>query len=153
MRHPWDDVMLTGQYTLRLDDKNRLTVPARLRDRFADGIVVTKGLDNCLTAFTPEGWEAFREVKLGRLDPFEREARMLRRFYFGATLESQLDGNGRVPLPAPLLTFAGIERDIELIGNYDYLEIWCSRRFQDIDRQSHGSAEDAAERVARESKG
>ncbi len=148
-----DDAMLTGQYTLRLDDKNRLTVPARLRDRFAPGIVVTKGLDGCLTAFTTDGWEAFRELKLGRLDPFEREARMLRRFYFGATFEGHLDGSGRVPLSSPLLAHAGIERDVDLVGNYEYLEIWNSNRFQDIDRQSHGSAEDAAERVARESKG
>ena len=51
--------LLLGEYERRLDEKNRLTIPARLRDRFADGVFLTRGLDRCLAAYTREGWDAW----------------------------------------------------------------------------------------------
>ena len=79
-RSPRPDLsVLLGQYPQRLDEKNRLTVPAKFRPRFAAGIVVTRGLDGCLWAFTMEGWEAFQREQVDRLDGFSREARTIDR--------------------------------------------------------------------------
>ena len=87
--------MLLGEFEQRLDEKNRLTVPARLRDRFADGVFLTRGFDRCLSAFTRAGWDAFVAEQTSRLDPFSHEARQLQRFLFGGAAEAELDRQGR----------------------------------------------------------
>jgi len=105
--------MLLGEFVQRLDAKNRVTLPARFRGDFARGVVVTKGLgDRCLYVWNPEGWERFADAQLGRLDPFSRAS------------EGELDRQGRVMLPAPLLEHAQLDKDIVVVGVRDHLEIW-----------------------------
>ena len=60
----------------RLDAKNRVTLPAKFRSHFADGVVVTKGFDSCLFVFNRAGWDAFTEARLERLDPFNKRVRV-----------------------------------------------------------------------------
>src|SRR5438067_1565008 len=69
--------MLLGEYEHTIDDKNRLTLPARFRHVFAEGIVVTRGVDGCLSAYTPEDWETLVENRLGPLDPLSKEGRRM----------------------------------------------------------------------------
>ncbi len=109
--------VLLGQYTQRLDDKNRLTVPAKFRADFDPDIVVTRGLDDCLWAFTKDGWDAFHTEQSSRLDGFSREARQMRRFFFSAAHEAKLDKQGRVALPAGLMDHAGLDREIVVTGH------------------------------------
>jgi MraZ protein len=117
--------MLLGEFVQRLDAKNRVTLPARFRGDFARGVVVTKGLgDRCLYVWDPQGWERFADAKLGRLDPFSREGRRLSRFIYGGASEGELDRQGRVMLPAPLLEHAQLDKDIVVVGVRDHLEIW-----------------------------
>ena len=61
--------MLLGTHDHTLDDKNRLTLPARFRQAFAEGIVVTRGMDGCLYAYSSDAWERLVESRLGSLDP------------------------------------------------------------------------------------
>ena len=98
--------MLLGEFTQRLDAKNRLTLPAKFRSKFADGVVVTKGFDGCLFVFTRPSWDSFVESKLERLDPFNKESRTISRWMFAGASESELDGQGRVMLSQPLLQHA-----------------------------------------------
>ena len=100
--------MLLGEYEHTIDDKNRLTLPARFRQSFADGVVVTRGIEPCLAVYTRGGWEDFVSSRLAGLDRFSREARDMRRYLFSATVEAELDKQGRVTLPAGLMAKAAL---------------------------------------------
>jgi len=140
--------MLLGEFEQRLDDKNRVTLPARLRDRFAGGVVCARGLDGCVAVWPRESWDDYVQTQSERLDPFTREGRGLQRYLFGAAQESELDRQGRVALPAPLLAHAGLERDIVIAGLRDRLEIWDREAWRRQLAEVEGSAEVVAERLA-----
>ena len=122
--------MLLGEYEHTIDDKNRLTLPARFRQSFADGVVVTRGIEPCLAVYTRGGWEDFVSSRLAGLDRFSREARDMRRYLFSATVEAELDKQGRVMIPAALIKHGGLGRDVVVAGMRDHLEIWDSAQWR-----------------------
>lgn len=140
--------MLLGQYEHSLDDKNRVTLPARFRREFADGVFVAKGIDPCLVVYPPEGWTALVEGRMAGLDPFSREARQMSRYLFTGASEAELDKQGRIMLPGPLIEHAELKREIVVAGVRDHLELWAPeawrKELDDVGR----SAEDVAERLA-----
>jgi MraZ protein len=142
--------MLHGEYEHTIDDKNRLTLPARFRQSFADGVVVTRGFDPCLAVFTKEGWEEFSASRLAGLDRFSREARDMRRYLFSATVESELDKQGRVTLPAGLMAKADLGHEVIVAGAGDCLEVWdreaWRRQIDEIERRADVVAERLATR-------
>src|SRR5688572_26114814 len=113
--------MLLGEYEHTIDEKNRLTLPARFRQQFGDGIVVTRGMDGCLYAYTREDWARLVEERLRVLDTLSREARLMQRFFFSAAAEAELDKQGRVMLPGALLESANLKREVVVAGVYDHL--------------------------------
>lgn len=143
--------MLLGEFEQRLDEKNRVTIPARFRDHFRDGVFLTRGLDHCLAVYTREGWDSFISERTGRLDPFTREGRQMQRYLFGGAVEAELDRQGRVAVPAPLMRYAELDRNIVVAGVRDRLEIWDREAWERAFAEFEGSAEVVAERVARES--
>ena len=140
--------VLLGQYTQRLDDKNRLTLPARFRHVFGDGIVVTRGMDGCLFAYTRDDWERLVQDRLGSLDPLSKEGRRMQRHFFSAAIEADLDKQGRVMLSAALLEHAKLGRDVVVAGVHDHLEIWDRAAWRLELAEVEGSAEHVAERLA-----
>ncbi|HEX6789515.1 MAG TPA: division/cell wall cluster transcriptional repressor MraZ [Gaiellaceae bacterium] len=140
--------MLLGEYEHTIDDKNRLTLPARFRHVFGDGIVVTRSLDGCLSAYTPEGFETLVNNRLGALDPLSKEGRQMHRFFFSGAAETELDKQGRVGLPSALLEHAKLSRDVVVAGVNDHLEIWDRDAWRRELAEVEGSAEDVAERLA-----
>ena len=94
--------MFLGEYEHTIDDKNRLTLPARFRDALAGGVVLTRGLDECLDVYPRSDWDALVEARLAPLDPFSKEARDLKRFFFSAASDAELDKQGRVLVPPAL---------------------------------------------------
>jgi MraZ protein len=140
--------MLLGTYEHTIDDKNRLTLPARLRESFADGMVVTRGLDRCLLAYRREDWVRLVESRLAPLDTLGREARRYQRFVFTGASEAELDKQGRMTIPPALLAHAGLERDVVVAGMRDHLEIWDREAWRRELAEVEGSAEDVAERLA-----
>ncbi len=139
--------MLLGEFEQRLDEKNRVTIPARLRSHFTDGVRVNRGIDACLQVFNPEGWEAYLAAETARLDLFTSAGRQMHRFLH-AGHESEIDRQGRIALPARMIERAVIDRDIVVAGIGDRLEIWnrdaWRRAFDDFE----GSVDLAAERMA-----
>ena len=140
--------MLLGEHEHTIDDKNRLTLPARFRAAFAEGIVVTRGMDGCLNAYTPAGWQGVVDSRLGELHPLSKEGRRMHRFFFAGASEGTLDRQGRVSLPAALLQHAKLGRDVVVAGVNDHLEIWDRAAWQRELAEVEGSAEDVAERLA-----
>src|SRR2546423_12699776 len=98
--------MLLGEYEHTIDDKNRLTLPAKFRQAFADGVVVTRGMDGCLYAYTREGWENIVAQRLGNLDTLSREARAMQRFFFSGSSDQEPDKPGRIWITAAPQTHA-----------------------------------------------
>lgn len=140
--------MLLGEYEHTIDDKNRLTLPAKFRRAFGDGVVLTRGIDGCIDAYPRAGWERYVESRLGDLDPFSRKARELRRFLFAQASDDELDRQGRVIVPAPLMKHARLAREVVVAGVHDHLEIWDRGAWSAHLREVEGSAEDVAERLA-----
>jgi MraZ protein len=139
--------MLLGEHDHTLDDKNRLTLPAKFREDLGDGVVVTRGMDGCLYAYAAEDWQGHAE-RIRSLDPLSRESRMMQRHFFSSAVIAGLDKQGRMVLPAALLEVAGIRREVTVAGVYDHLEIWDRAKWRDHLREVEGSAEDVAERLA-----
>ena len=140
--------MFLGEYDHTLDEKNRLTLPARFRSRFAEGIVVTRGMDGCLFAYTREAWQHLAENRLATLDTLSQESRRMQRFFFSGATEGELDRQGRIMLPGALLQHAKLGRDVVVAGVYDHLEIWDRDAWRNELAAVEGSAEDVAERLA-----
>jgi MraZ protein len=139
--------MLLGEHEHALDDKNRLTLPARLRDQLGDRVVVTRGLDGCLYVYAAPEWDKLAQ-RVGTLDALSREARTMQRFFFASAMDAELDKQGRIVIPANLLESAGIGREVTVAGIYDHLEIWDRAAWRDQRQTVEGSAEDVAERLA-----
>lgn len=140
--------MLLGEYEHTLDDKNRLTLPARFRQAFAEGIVVTRGMDGCLFAYTPGDWTSLVQGRLATLDPLSKEGRRMQRFFYAGAAEAELDKQGRVGIPPALLEHAKLGRDVVVAGVHDHLEIWDRAAWRLELAEVEGSAEHVAERLA-----
>lgn len=140
--------MFFGEYEHSIDDKSRLTLPARFRDAFADGVVLARGLEGQIDVYPREGWRVSVEGRLAELDPLSREARDLRRFFYAGMADSELDKQGRVLVPPPLARHASLGKDVAIAGVYDHLEIWDRTAWATHLLAVEGSADDVAERLA-----
>ena len=138
--------MLLGEFEHTIDDKNRLTLPAKFRQALSGGLVITRGMDGCLYCYPQADWERLVESRLAGLDPFSREGRMMNRFFFAGASEAEPDKQGRVMLPATLAKDLG--REVVVAGVNDHLEIWNREAWRDHVKVMEGSAEDVAERLA-----
>ena len=140
--------MLLGEYEHTLDDKNRITLPAKFRASFAAGVVVTRGMDGCLYAYRLEDWDKLVDSRLAGLDPLSQEGRRMHRFFFSGAAEAELDKQGRVMIPAALIEHAGLGRNVVVAGVRDRLELWDGAAWRKEMKEVEGSAEDVAERLA-----
>ena len=140
--------MLLGEYEHTIDDKNRLTLPAKFRSAFSVGIVVTRGVDGCLSAYAPDAWERVLQSRLASLDPLSKEGRRMQRFFYSGATEGELDKQGRVNVPAALIDHAGLGREVVVAGVNDHVEIWDREAWRRELAEVEGSAEDVAERLA-----
>jgi MraZ protein len=140
--------MLLGEFEHTLDDKNRLTLPARFRQSFSGGGVVTRGLDGCLHVYAREEWERLVESRLGSLDPLSGDDRKMQRYFFSGAAEFEPDKQGRIMVPSALIDHGKLGRDVVVAGVYDHLEIWARKAWRDQMQEVEGSAEHVAERLA-----
>ncbi|MBP2644871.1 MAG: cell division protein MraZ [Firmicutes bacterium] len=115
--------MFMGEYLHTIDNKGRLTFPAKFRDLLGETFVATKGLDNCLFVYTQGEW-AMLEEKLKKLPMAKPEARAFVRFFFSGAAEVQCDKQGRVLLPPNLREHAALDKDVVVIGVSNRVEIW-----------------------------
>jgi MraZ protein len=140
--------MLLGEYEHTIDDKSRLTLPARFRQAFTEGVVVSRGLDGCLYAYPRADWTTAIEARLAVLDPLSKETRRLQRYFYSGAAEGELDKQGRIGIPGALLEHAQLVRDVVVAGVHDHLEIWDRASWRRELAEVEGSAEPVAERLA-----
>lgn len=138
-----DKSMFMGQYEHMVDDKGRLALPARFRDRLAQGLVVTRGLERCLLVYTAADWSVLAE-RIATLPLTQSDARAFTRFLFSGAMDAQLDRQGRVVIPGYLREYAGIREDVVIAGANTRLEIWDREAWN----QAVGKVEDEGVLIA-----
>ncbi len=124
--------MFLGEFAHTIDDKGRLTIPARFRDELAGGLVITRGLDGCLWAYTRSEWEKVAE-KISQLPTTTNPAaRNFARFMFSSAFDSIPDRQGRILIPQNLRDYATIGSETVIIGVMNRLEIWAPDRWSEV---------------------
>jgi MraZ protein len=139
--------MLLGEFEHTIDDKGRITVPAKFRGRLAAGLVVTKGIDPCLWLYPTDVWDDLSE-EIRALPLTDSRAREFRRQVFGGASDSVPDRQGRVILPPYLREYADIDKQAIIIGLFDHCEIWNPERWRDRQERSDNNPEARAEHFA-----
>lgn len=123
--------MFLGEYTHTIDDKGRVTIPARFRAELAAGMVVTRGFDRNLMVYPVEEWLEMAERVAARPVSDESVRAFRRRIFAGAT-DLEPDRQGRIVLPQYLREFAGIDGEVVVAGNYDYVELWDAEAWREV---------------------
>jgi MraZ protein len=136
-----------GHFEHSLDAKNRLSIPARFRAAFSSGTVLAKDPEPCVAVWTADAHEQIIARALGALNPIGADYRRVSRFYQGNSFDIELDGSGRVTLPPPLLTHAGIEKEVVVVGVGDHLEVWSKDRWQEQQEALDAQIEEVTERL------
>ncbi len=134
--------MFLGEFTHTIDDKGRLTIPAKFRGVLAPGLVVTRGFDQNLMLFTLEGWQELAD-KIAQRPLSDEDVRAFRRRVFSGAIDLEPDRQGRILLPPYLRDFAAIENDVVVAGMYSYIELWSVSAWETI-RASIDDSSDAA---------
>jgi len=119
---------LLGTHSYQLDPKGRISLPARFREAFAEGAVLTLGQDGCLFCFPRAEWE-LRATEVRNLPLSDAQGRAYARLFFGKAESVDLDSQGRLVIPARLRAEAQITKEAVVLGVFDRMEIW--------DRQAH----------------
>ena len=119
-------VPFRGTFDHTLDAKNRLTVPARYRATLADGVVLAMPVDlkPCVGVWQPQEYELYSRRALAELPPLSPDLSELERFFYGNSLETELDAAGRIMVPGFLSEHAGLQREVVIVGAGDRLELW-----------------------------
>jgi MraZ protein len=140
------DYMLVGEHLHSLDSKGRMIIPSKFRNDLGVKFMLTKGLDKCLFAYPLAEWEKTIE-HLKHLSFTKAAAREFLRMFFSGAEEMEIDRQGRVAVPCALRHYAGLERDIYIIGVSSRLEIWDKNTWQDYRDKAFGRYEEIAETI------
>ena len=122
---------MTGVYQHSLDAKGRLFIPAKLREELGDVFYVTLSMDKCLSAYSAENWQVFSD-KVNAM-PYVKQRKMRPLFAYAAKCE--LDGQGRILLPQNLRDFAGLVKNVTVVGSNNHAEVWDSGSWNAIYEQ------------------
>lgn len=121
--------MFLGEYQHTLDPKGRVILPAAFREELEEGLVMTVGLDNCLTVHPVADWRRVVEG-LRNLRTTDRRERMFARVMTSSAHPEQLDRQGRITIPARLREYADLEKDVSVVGADSRLELWNAARWE-----------------------
>ncbi len=120
---------LTGIFFHNIDAKGRLFIPARLREELGEVFYVTLSMEKCLTAYSSESWNVFME----KIKAMPRVRQIKMRPLFSHAAKCELDGQGRILLPQALRDFAGLTKNVAVVGTGECAEFWDADVWSSID--------------------
>ena len=142
--------MFYGEFYHQLDRKGRLVLPAKIREaaknNFVEKFFITRGLDKCLFMFSEDEWKS-QEQKFKTMSFTKSESRRFNRVYFSGASEISFDKQGRVLIPQYLKEFAGISRDVIIIGVSNRIEIWSKNIWNEFYNSSKEAFEEVSEKL------
>lgn len=140
--------MWYGEYIHSLDSKDRFILPAKFREKVkklkVKKFYITRGLDGCLFLFSYEVWKKI-EDKLKNISFTKQPSRFFNRIYFSGASEVEFDSQGRTIIPLYLKEFAGITKEIVIIGVSDRMEVWDKRRWEAFYTENKRKFEEVSE--------
>ena len=145
--------MLIGQYKSKLTDKERISVPKKIRLEFGEKLIIAKWYENCLVLVSANGWKRLTRRVLGVQELIVQPVRDIDRFIMGAAYEVELDKQGRFIIPDILKEFANITDEVTFVGLGDRVEIWASKIWQEIEETAEDKAAVAIEEIAKKEAG
>ena len=117
--------MFLGQYEHAIDDKGRLTIPAKYRDLLFEGAFITVGFDNNLMVLTSSAFNTISD-RVNHMSMTAPDVRDLKRMIFGQANQAEIDKAGRMLIPSYLRDLAGLKTNLIVVGMGDYFELWSS---------------------------
>ena len=121
--------MFVGEFEYRIDEKGRVPIPPRFRKELKEGVVLTPGIEQCITAYPLSEWKKLAAT-LTTGSVTRSKLRSLNRAIFATAFSLSIDGQGRIAIPAPLRQSAGIEDEVVIAGANNYLELWNKERWE-----------------------
>ncbi len=137
--------MFMGEYRHSIDDKGRLIIPSRVREDLGDQFIVTRGLEGCLFIYPKSEWDNIIQ-KYKQLPDTKDRRYFMRIFLSGATV-CELDKQGRVNIPTPLVEYAKLEKDFIVIGVDDRLEVWSKDRWDGFIDENESNLSEIADNL------
>ena len=122
--------MFIGEYQHSIDDKGRVIMPSKFREDLGDKFFITKGMDNCFFVFPQEEWDRIDE-KITALQLADKRVRGLLRLFYLGVIDGSLDKQGRILLPNNLREYAGITKNVVIIGVSKKIEIWDKEKWEE----------------------
>ena len=142
--------MFYGEYEHTLDKKGRLIIPSKFRESAKEQEIehffITRGLDTCLFVFAEDEWR-LQEQKFKAASFTKEEVRKFNRLFFSGAVEAVTDKQGRILIPAYLKEFAGIKKDVMIVGVSNRFEVWSKERWKEYYRSAQESFEEVAEKL------
>lgn len=138
--------MFLGTYSPRLDEKGRVILPAKFREELADGLVLTRGQERCLYVFSIREFERVHE-QLRAAPLSSKQARDYIRVFLSGASDEVPDKQGRVTIPPPLREYAGLDRELAVIGAGTRAEIWDAQAWNDYLTEKEAVFSDTEEEV------
>ena len=138
--------MLLGEFKHNVDEKGRLAIPAKFRELFAKGAIVTRGLDHCLFVFSLAEWENLAK-KLVALPLAQANSRAFARLMLAGATDVAVDGQGRVLVPDYLREYAGMKKQVVVAGLYNRLEIWDAEKWEEYKAKTESASDEIAEKL------
>ena len=135
---------LKGEYSHNIDPKGRLIIPAKLRDGLGEHFVITKGMENCLYVYPEAEWNAFEEKLNALPTTTDKNARKFAYFFQGSATDGELDKQGRTLIPAVLIDYAMLGKEVVFIGMGKRAEIWDKARWDAKNAEVEADIEDIA---------
>lgn len=138
--------MFIGEYTHTVDEKKRISLPAKFRKNFGKKLVATRGLDQCVFLYKEDEWSKISD-KIGDLGFGQADTRAFNRFIFGGAVELEVDAMGRILIPDFLRDFADLKSKVVFAGVYDRVEIWNEKRWEEYKEKVGKQADMVAEKL------
>lgn len=139
--------MFIGEYKHNLDNKGRIAIPAKFRERLRGGGVITRGLDHSLFLLTRQEWESLAG-KLIRLPLAQSNSRAFVRLMLAGAMEVDLDNQGRILIPDYLREYSGLKKESIIAGLYNRIEIWDADTWQNYKSKTESASDEIAEKLS-----
>ena len=138
--------MFMGEYHHNIDEKGRIVIPGKFREKATSELVITRGLEKCLYLYTTEEWNKV-VAKLEKLPFTKKDARTFMRSFFAGATASEFDKNGRINITSPLVSYAGLTKECVVIGVNDRIEIWDKESYKEFLEDNASKLEEIAENL------
>ncbi len=141
--------MFMGEFHHNIDEKGRLIIPSKFRNDLGKKFIITRGIEKCIFVYSLDEWNNMVN-ELKELPFTRKNARTFMRMLMSGATECELDNNGRINIPSPLVNYASIDKECVVIGVGDRLEIWSNEGFENFFNENIDNFDEIAETLFNE---